>query len=82
MGAGPEPTYEEKLRVLGGSQGVKTCAWGFAMVPHRLCVLVLFIINSMLILCRLNKYKSCTCWGVGGIEIRLAIPVGEFAPII
>ena len=45
MGAGPEPTYEEKLRVLGGSQGVKTCAWGFAMVPHRLCVLVLFIIN-------------------------------------
>ena len=29
---------------LGGAGGSKTLAWGFAMAPHRLCLLVLLII--------------------------------------
>ena len=30
---------------LGGAGGQKTLAWGFAMAPHRLCVLVLNLLN-------------------------------------
>ena len=34
----------------GGAGGSKTLAWGFAMVPHRLCLLVLLIIIQYWIL--------------------------------
>ena len=34
---------------LGGAGGSKTLAWGFAMAPHRLCLLVLLIIIQIYI---------------------------------
>ena len=42
---------------LGGAGESKTLAWGFAMAPHRLCILVLFVFTlNVYLSSRLTKF--------------------------